>query len=114
MLDINKYLDHVRIEHFLKRRSMQSQESRQTIDYENKLSNFPIGLIITTKDNKNEDAMEFINHYACQLFQLKDNAEINELKDKLNDYIRLTNNEKTISNNEKTMLNNEKTKKILH
>ena len=105
MLDLNKYLDHVRIDRFLKRRSMHSQELSPIINYENKLSNFPIGLIITTKDNKNEDAMEFINHYACQLFQLKDNAEINELKDKFNDYIRLTNSEKTISNNEKTKKN---------
>ena len=98
MLDVNKYLDHIKIEQFLKRRSMQLQETRKIINYENQLSNFPIGLIITTKDNKNEDKMEFINHYACQLFQLKENAEINELKDKLNDYVRLKSSEKNISN----------------
>ena len=98
MLDVNKYLEHIRIEQFLKRRSTQLQETKKIVNYENQLSNFPVGLIITTKDNKNEDKIEFINHHACQIFQLKENAEINELKDKLNDYIRLKSNEKNVSN----------------
>ena len=89
MLDINKYVDHNRIDQYLKRRSMQLQENKQVKNHENKLSNFPVGLIIITKDIYNQDKIEFINHYACQLFQLRENAHINQLKDKLKEYIKL-------------------------
>ena len=71
---------------------MQIVQKRQVINHENKLSNFPIGLIIITKDDNYEDYIEFINHYACRLFQLKENANINDLKEKLKEYIKLKQN----------------------
>ena len=98
MLDINKYVDHNRIDQYFKRRSMQLQENKQVKNHENKLSNFPVGLIIITKDMYDRDKIEFINHYACQLFQLGENAHINQLKDKLKEYIKLKKNDKTFSN----------------
>ena len=95
MLDINnRFIEHSRIDQYLKRRSMQIQQFKKVINHENKLSNFPIGLIIITKDEDYYDKIEFINHYACQLFQLKENANIRALKEKLDEYIKLKNNTK--------------------
>ena len=92
MLDLKKYTEHNRIEKYLKRRSFQLMQSKKVINHENKLSNFPIGLIIITKDEDNKDIIEFINHYACQLFQIQENANIKQLKEKLNEYTRLKKN----------------------
>ena len=89
---MNRFSEHNRISLYLKRRSLQIVQKRQVINHENKLSNFPIGLIIITKDDNYEDYIEFINHYACRLFQLKENANINDLKEKLKEYIKLKQN----------------------
>ena len=94
MLDF-KYAEHNRIDQYLKRRSFQIMKNKKIINYDDKLSNFPIGLIIIAKDEKFEDKIEFINHYACQLFQIQINTDINQLKEKLDEYIRLKNNNNT-------------------
>ena len=92
LLDINRFTEHSRIDQYLKRRSMQIQQFKKIINHENKISNFPIGLIVTTKDEENNDTIEFINHYACELFHLKENATIDTLKEKLDEYVKLKNN----------------------
>ena len=92
LLDINRFTEHSRIDQYLKRRSMQIQQFKKIINHENKISNFPIGLIVTTKDEENRDTLEFINHYACELFQLKENTTIEALKEKLDEYVKLKNN----------------------
>ena len=92
LLDTNRFTEHSRIDQYLKRRSMQIQQFKKIINHENKLSNFPIGLIVTTKDEENNDTIEFINHYACELFHLKENATIDTLKEKLDEYVKLKNN----------------------
>ena len=92
MLDINRFSEHNRIDQYLKRRSWQILQSKRVINHEDKLSNFPIGLIIIVKDESSKDKIELINHYACELFQMKDGSNIIELKAKLDEYIRLKNN----------------------
>ena len=100
MLDLDRFTEHNRIDNYLKRRSMQLLQSKPIINHENELSNFPIGLIIITKEPhlNSEEKVEFINHYACQLFKLKNNASIKELKNKFDEYIRLKNNYTTKTN----------------
>ena len=82
------------INNFLKRRSFQLLQNKEIINYEDKLSNFPIGLIIITKEPqiKNGDKLEFMNHYACKLFEIKDSTNIFELKSKFEEYIKLKSN----------------------
>ena len=92
-----KFAEHQRIDNYLKRRSMQILQTKAVINHEDKISNFPVGLIIITKNEQKEDIIEFINHYACQLFQIKENSNIKLLKDKFNEYIRLKNNYSTKS-----------------
>ena len=92
MIDIKRFTEHNRIDQYLKRRSMQIQQFKKIINHENKLSNFPIGLIIITKDEDNYDSIEFINHYACQLFQIQEHATIEILKEKLDEFVKLKNN----------------------
>ena len=87
-----KFVEHQRIDNYLKRRSMQILQAKSVVNHEDKLSNFPIGLIIITKNDQKEDKIEFINHYACQLFQIKENSNIKVLKEKFNEYIKLKNN----------------------
>ena len=99
MLDINKrFEEHKRIDNYLKRRSMQISQNQSNFNHENKLSYFPIGLIIITKDEELKDKIEFINQYACQLFQLKDNSNIKTLKEKFDEYIKLKYNSKIKGN----------------
>jgi CheY-like chemotaxis protein len=100
MLSLNKYTEHNKIDNFLRRRSIQIQQTREVINHENKLSNFPIGLIIITKEEQPlyQEKIEFINYYACQLFQLKENTNIRELKSKFEEYARLKDNNATKTN----------------
>ena len=97
MLSLNRYAEHNKIDNFLRRRSIQIQQTKEVINHENKLSNFPIGLIIITKEEQPfyQEKIEFINYYACQLFQLKEDTNIRELKSKFEEYVRLKNNNST-------------------
>ena len=92
-----KFAEHQRINNYLKRRSMQILQTKEVVNHEDKISNFPIGLIIIKKNEGNEDKIEFMNHYAYQLFQIKENSNIKALKEKFNEYIRLKNNYTTKS-----------------
>ena len=94
MLSLNTYTEHNKIDNYLRRRSIQIQQNKEVINHENKLSNFPIGLIIISKDEQPiyEEKIEFINYYACQLFQIKENTNIKKLKSKFEEYIRLKEN----------------------
>jgi hypothetical protein len=65
---------------------------------DNMLSNFPIGLIVISKEElKFEDKLDFINQYACRLFQVKETINLKELKEIFNEFVKLKNN-----NTEKT------------
>ena len=94
MLSLNRYTEHNKIDNFLRRRSIQIQQNKEVINHENKLSNFPIGLIIITKEEQPlyQEKIEFINYYACQLFQIKEDTNIRELKTKFEEYARLKDN----------------------
>ena len=94
MLSLKRYSEHNKIDNFLRRRSIQLQQNKEIINHENKLSNFPIGLIIITKEEKPfyHEKIEFINYYACHLFQIKEDTNIRELKSKFEEYVRLKDN----------------------
>ena len=94
MLSLKRYSEHNKIDNFLRRRSIQLQQNKEVINHENKLSNFPIGLIIITKEEKPfyHEKIEFINYYACHLFQIKEDTNIRELKSKFEEYVRLKDN----------------------
>ena len=95
MNDFNRFSEHNRIDQYLRNRSLQGIKSQTLKKNENILSYFPVGLIIIGKDPfKFEDKIEYINIYACKLFQLKDNPNIKELKEKFNEYIKLKHNSK--------------------
>ena len=95
MNDFNRFSEHNRIDQYLRNRSLQGIKSNSLKKNENILSLFPVGLIIIGKDLiKYEDKIEYINRYACKLFQLKDNPNVKELKEKMNEFIKLKHNSK--------------------
>jgi len=96
-MDEYRFVEHNRIDNYLKRRSAQLSQNKEIINYEDKLSNFPIGLIIIAKEPliNNEDKLEYLNHYACKLFEIKDRTSIFELKSKFEEFIKLKNNNNT-------------------
>jgi c-di-AMP phosphodiesterase-like protein len=84
MSEVSRFSEHHRINKYLKQKSLTLLKSKTIKRSSNQLSNFPIGLIIITNDGpKYEDKLEFINKYACKLFQVKDNVDINILKKNL-------------------------------
>ena len=91
MNEFKRFSEHQRIDQYLLRKKTTFGIKSNTLKtYENILSNFPIGLIILTKeDSKYEDRIEFINKYACKLFKISETANIKELKDKFNEFIKL-------------------------
>ena len=93
-MDEYRFTEHNKIKNYLKRRSAQTSKNKEIINNEDKLSNFPIGLIIIAKEPlmNNEDKLEFLNHYACKLFEIKDSTSILELKSKFEEYIKLKSN----------------------
>ena len=93
-MDEYRFTEHYKIKNYLRRRSAQISQNKKIINYEDKLSNFPIGLIIITKDplKKKEDKLAFLNYYACKLFEIKDRTSIFELKSKFEEYIQLKSN----------------------
>ena len=93
MNEKSRFSEHYRIDQYLKKRSIKVLKSHTIKKSSNQLSNFPIGLIIITNEGlKYEDKLEFINQYACKLFQVKENVDINILKQKFSEYIKLKNN----------------------
>ena len=94
MNEKNRFSEHYRIDQYLKKRNtIKVLKSHTIAKSSNQLSNFPIGLIIIkNEDLKYEDKIEFINQYACKLFQVKENVDINILKQKFSEYIKLKNN----------------------
>ena len=93
MSEVSRFSEHHRINQYLKKKSLTLLKSKTIKRSTNQLSNFPIGLIIITYDGlKYEDKLQFINKYACKLFQVKDNVDINILKKKFGEYIKLKSN----------------------
>ena len=92
MAEISHFAEHYRIDQYLKKRSFQVIKAKTVTRYTNQLSNFPIGLIIINSEGLIEEKLQFINQYACKLFHLTENADINNLKEKFSEYVRLKNN----------------------
>ena len=93
MSEYNRFSEHYRIDQYLKKKSTIGFRTISTKKNENLLSNFPIGLIIITKEVfKLEDKIDFINQYACKLFRIKDNTSIKELKEKFSEFVKLKSN----------------------
>ena len=74
------------------------QKSGKTLDYllyENKLNdaynNFPIGLIIIEKDDK-EIIIKEINSYACEIFELYQDSDFTKLKNQMKKFKKWENN----------------------
>ena len=91
MNEFKRFSEHQRISQYLFRKNTTFGDKSNTYTtYNNILSNFPIGLIILSKDNsKYEDRIEFINKYACKLFKISETPNIKELKDKFNEFIKM-------------------------
>ena len=95
MSEYNRFSEHYRIDQYLKKKSSFGFKTISIKRNDNVLSNFPIGLIIITKEElKYEDKLDFINQYACKLFRIKDNTNIKELKEKFGEFVKLTKNPK--------------------
>ena len=90
---MSRFSEHHRIEQYLRKKSIKVLKSKTIKRSPNDLSNFPIGLIIITSgDIKSEDKLDFINRYACKLFQVKEDIDITILKEKFSEYIKLKSN----------------------
>jgi len=95
MSEYNRFSEHYRIDQYLKKKSSFGIKTKSIKRNDNVLSNFPIGLIIISKEESNyEDKLDFINQYACKLFAIKDNTNIKELKEKFGEFVKLTKNSK--------------------
>ena len=93
MSEISRFSEHHRIDHYLRQKSIKLLKSHTINTSSNQLSYFPIGLIIITNEGiKYENKLEFINKYACKLFQVKENVDINLLKQKFSEYVKLKSN----------------------
>ena len=98
MSDYNRFSEHYRIDQYLRKKSSFGFKTISMKKNDNMLSNFPIGLIVISKEElKFEDKLDFINQYACRLFQVKETINLKELKDIFNEFVKLKNN-----NTEKT------------
>jgi len=92
-----RYSEHQRINKYLRIRTMKAK-SKAAIKHSNQLNNFPIGLIIITNDGLPLSyKIDFINIYACRLFKVKEDTDINVLKQRFSEYIKLKNNYTTKS-----------------
>ena len=95
MIDHNRFSEHYRIDQYLKKKYTFGIRTISTKKNDNALSNFPIGLIIISKEElKYEDKLDYINQYACKLFRIKDNTNIKELKEKFGEFVKITKNSK--------------------
>ena len=97
MTEYNRFSEHYRIDEYLKNKSAQGAKSKPLKKNDNNiLSNFPVGLIIIGKESlKFEDKIKYINKYTCKLFELKENPNIKELKEKFSNYMKLNDSTKT-------------------
>ena len=93
-----RFSEHQKINKYLRIRTMKAK-SKTFTRHSNHLNNFPIGLIIITNDGPPLNyKIEFINIYACRLFKVKEDTDINVLKQKFSEYVKLKNNYSTKSN----------------
>ena len=93
-----RFSEHQKINKYLRIRTMKAK-SKTFTRHSNHLNNFPIGLIIITNDGPPLNyKIEFINIYACRLFKIKEDTDINILKQKFSEYVKLKNNYSTKSN----------------
>ena len=91
-----RFSEHQRINRYLRIRTV--SKSKIITRHSNQLNNFPIGLIIITNDGLPLNyKIEFINIYACRLFKVKEDTDIDALKQKFSEYIKLKNNYTTKS-----------------
>jgi len=89
----SRFSEHYRIDQYLRNKSMKILKAKTMKRHSNQLSNFPIGLIIMIKEDLKIDyKIDFINQYACRLFKLPEDADINELKKKFGEFVKLKNN----------------------
>ena len=87
-----RFSEHHKINQYLRIRTMKAK-SKTFTRHSNHLNNFPIGLIIITNDGPPLNyKIEFINIYACRLFKVKEDTDINVLKQKFSEYVKLKNN----------------------
>ena len=95
MSDYNRFSEHYRIDHYLRKKSSFGVKTISVNRNDNILSNFPIGLIIISKEElKFEDKLDFINQHACRLFGVKETINLKELKEKLSEFVKLKNSNK--------------------
>ena len=96
----DRFSEHFRIDQYLRNKSQQTSKTKLLKRNENILSNFPVGLIIITKEDvKLEDRVEFINQYACKLFKVRETVNVKALKEKFNQFVKLkSNNNNTKAN----------------
>ena len=89
----SRFSEHYRIDQYLRNKSMKILKANTMKRHSNQLSNFPIGLIIMIKEDLKVDyKIDFINQYACRLFKLPEDADLNELKKKFGEFVKLKNN----------------------
>jgi len=94
MSDYNRFSEHYRIDQYLRKKSSFGIKTISIKKNDNILSNFPIGLIIISKEEvKFEDKLDFINQHACKLFRVKETINLKELKEKLSEFVKLKNND---------------------
>ena len=70
---MRRFSEHYRIDNYLKNLTIKHLKVNTLQKDENILSNFPIGLIVISKELL-EDKLEFINRHGCKLFGIKENA----------------------------------------
>jgi len=93
MTESHRFSEHYRIDQYLRNKSMKILKAKTMKRHSNQLSNFPIGLIIMIKEDLKIDyKIDFINHYACKLFKVAEDADIGLLKKKFGEFVKLKNN----------------------
>ena len=97
---MRRFSEHYRIDNYLKNLKVNTLQKDENI-----LSNFPIGLIVISKELF-EDKLEFINRHACKLFGIKENSNLNELMEKFSEYVKMKNNSKKTHKTLKDIISN--------
>ena len=102
---MRRFSEHYRIDNYLKNLTIKNLKVNTLQKDENILSNFPIGLIVISKELF-EDKLEFINRHACKLFGIKENANTLQLMEKFSEYVQLNNNSLKTKRTLKDIINN--------
>ena len=93
MDESRRFSEHLRIDQYLRKKSIKLVRAKTMKRHSDQLSNFPIGLIIIIKEDLKFDyKIDFINQYACRLFKLPEDADINIIKEKFGEFVKLKNN----------------------